>query len=190
MIEPSLWQTAVELQRFLESIDVEFCFIGGVVVQRWGEPRVTSDVDATIVVPFGTERQTAQKILQRYQSRIDDPLAFSIQARILLLQDLAANRIDLSIGGMPFEQRMLQRSTQWKVPGNHQIKTCSAEDLVVLKAFASRPQDWIDIDRVIVRQAGRLNRDLIRDELQVLAELKEEPEILVQLDSLFAKHTA
>ena len=33
-----------------------------------------------------------------------------------------------------------------------------------------------------------LNRTLIREELEILASLKEEPEILDQLDSLFQKH--
>ncbi len=154
------------------------------VLQRWGEPRVTLDVDATIVVPFGEEKASAIENLKRYQSRIDDPISFATQARILLLLDLHGNKIDLSIGGMPFEERMIERSTLWQVPGYGQIRTCSAEDLVVLKAFASSPQDWIDIKGVLVRQGAKLNRCLVLEELEPLVELKEEPEILVQLQRL------
>jgi len=36
------------------------------------------------------------------------------------------------------------------------VRTCSAEDLVVLKVFAGRPQDWIDVEGTIVRQ-GRIS---------------------------------
>jgi hypothetical protein len=68
------------------------------------------------------------------------------------------------------------------------IRTCSAEDLVVLKAFASRPQDWIDVEKVIIRQGQRLNRPLIIEELTPLAELKEDPQILEHLQSLLLKH--
>lgn len=77
-----------------------------------------------------------------------------------------------------------ERSTLWQVPGYGQIRTCSAEDLVVLKAFASRPQDWIDIKGVLVRQGAKLNRSLVLEELEPLVELKEEPEILVQLQRM------
>lgn len=187
MLDEGLWQTAVELQRYLDSQKLAFSFIGGIALQRWGEPRMTSDVDATVVVPFGSERAVATEILKRYQSRIDDPISFATQARILLLQDLQGNRIDLSIGGMPFEERMLERASYWNVLGKNQIRTCSAEDLVILKAFASRPQDWIDIKNVAIRQAARLNRSLILEELTPLVELKEAPEILVQLEQLFQR---
>ena len=65
-----------------------------------------------------------------------------------------------------------------------------AEDLVVLKTFASRPQDWIDVEKVIVRQGSRLNRQLILEELTPLAELKDEPEIMYRLQQLFQQsHT-
>ena len=91
MLDEGLWQTAVELQRYLDSQKLAFSFIGGIALQRWGEPRMTSDVDATVVVPFGSERAVATEILKRYQSRIDDPISFATQARILLLQDLQGN---------------------------------------------------------------------------------------------------
>lgn len=61
----------------------------------------------------------------------------------------------------------------------------------MLKAFASRPQDWIDVEKVIIRQGERLDRTLILEELAPLSELKEEPEILEHVERLFdsTKHT-
>jgi hypothetical protein len=35
-----LFQVALELQAFLWSREWRFCFIGGLALQRWGEPRV------------------------------------------------------------------------------------------------------------------------------------------------------
>lgn len=66
-------------------------------------------------------------------------------------------------------------------PGNAMIRTCSAEDLIVLKAFAGRPKDWLDVEGVIVRQTGKLDWRYICDQLAPLAELKEEPEIMDEL---------
>ncbi|MFC1759201.1 hypothetical protein ACFL2H_10620, partial [Planctomycetota bacterium] len=146
MLNRTLWQSALELQAFLESESFCFCFIGGLAVQRWGQPRTTDDIDLTVVTEFGEERAVAKRMLARYQSRHSDPLQFVAEARILLLTDLAGHDIDLSIGGMPFEHRMLVRSTNWSVPGGGALRTCSAEDLVILKSFAARPQDWIDVE--------------------------------------------
>ena len=116
--------------------------------------------------------------------RVPDAVSFAKQARILLIQDIAGSPIDLSIGGLPFEHRVVDRSSAWKTPAAGSVRTCSAEDLIVLKAFAARPQDWIDVEKVIVRQGDRLDRDQIRTELAPLVELKEEPEIMTRLEAM------
>ncbi len=54
--------------------------------------------------------------------------------------------------------------------------TCSAEDLIIHKAFAGRNRDWADIEHVLERHGPHLNFQLIFDELRPLLELKEEPE--------------
>ena len=56
------------------------------------------------------------------------------------------------------------------------IKTCSAEDVIVLRAFAARDRDWLDIEGVALRQAGKLDLRLISSEIEPLLELKGTPE--------------
>lgn len=51
-----------------------------------------------------------------------------------------------------------------------------------MKAFAGRGQDWVDVERVIVRQGRALDWAYIRQQLRPLAALKEEPEILDRLE--------
>ena len=53
MIE--LVEAATELQAFCEERGWSFCFIGGLALQHWGEPRLTLDVDATLLTGFGRE---------------------------------------------------------------------------------------------------------------------------------------
>ena len=67
-------------------------------------------------------------------------------------------------------------------PPDLPLRTCSAEDLVVLKTFASRPQDWLDIDGIIIRQSERLDWPYIRAQLAPLAELKDAPELVDALE--------
>jgi hypothetical protein len=62
------------------------------------------------------------------------------------------------------------------------LRTCSAEDLIVLKAFAAREKDWVDVEGVIIRQAGRIDWPYVRAHFGPLAELKEEPELLDELE--------
>ena len=44
-----IFAAALEMQEFCAARRFEFCFIGGVAVQRWGEPRLTVDVDLTLL---------------------------------------------------------------------------------------------------------------------------------------------
>ena len=58
---------------------------------------------------------------------------------------------------------------------------CSAEDPMVMKAFAGRPHDWGDIDAVLARQANVLGWNCIYQHSNPLAELKEAPELVSNL---------
>jgi hypothetical protein len=64
---------------------------------------------------------------------------------------------------------------------------CSAEDLIVLKAFADRDQDWLDIKGILFRQEGLSNWDYILSELTPLVNLKETPDILTRLQHVRSK---
>jgi hypothetical protein len=44
-----LIQAAEQFQEFCASQHWRFCFIGGLAVQRWGEPRFTADVDLSLL---------------------------------------------------------------------------------------------------------------------------------------------
>ena len=71
---------------------------------------------------------------------------------------------------------------RWGRPEGHDLRTCSAEDLLVHKSFAARPHDWLDVEVVLDRQQERLDLDLVRRELKPLAELKPETDIMPELE--------
>ena len=50
-----LVEEAADLQVFLEAQGWAFCFIGGLAIQRWSEPRLTKDMDLTLLTGFGNE---------------------------------------------------------------------------------------------------------------------------------------
>ena len=43
----ALFQAAQEVGGFMEAQGWKYCVIGGLAIQRWGEPRATLDADMT-----------------------------------------------------------------------------------------------------------------------------------------------
>ncbi|MCB0317131.1 MAG: hypothetical protein KDD56_00135 [Bdellovibrionales bacterium] len=55
--------TAFDLQKFFEKRNWKFCIIGGISVQHWGEPRVTQDIDISLLTGFGGEEKYINSLL-------------------------------------------------------------------------------------------------------------------------------
>jgi hypothetical protein len=176
-------QAAAALQAVCESKEWRFCFIGGLALQRWSEPRETVDVDLTLFAGFGNEEEFCDVLLTHFAARISDAAAFARDRRVLLLRSTTGVGLDVALAALPYEALVIERSSYFVYPPEVPLRTCSAEDLIVLKAFAGRGQDWVDVERIIVRQTGKLDWNYIREQLQPLAELKEAPEILNQLEA-------
>jgi hypothetical protein len=176
-------QAAAELQAICQSHGWQFCFIGGLALQRWSEPRETVDVDLSLFAGFGDEQKFCDVLLSHFVPRVSDAAAFARERRVLLLRSAKGVGLDVALAALPYEALVIERSSYFNYPPDIPLRTCSAEDLIVLKAFAARGQDWVDVERIIVRQTGKLDWDYIREQLQPLAELKEAPEILEQLEA-------
>lgn len=172
-----IFAAALEVQEFCLGHRFRFCFIGGLAVQRWGEPRLTIDVDVTLLTGFGAEASFVEALMERFQGRRSDTREFALRNRVVLLESSSGIPLDVSLGAMPFEERAVTRATGFQVEPGVALTTCSAEDLIVHKAFADRPKDWLDIEGIALRQAGRLNERLIFDELHPLLVLKGTLEI-------------
>ena len=83
---------------------------------------------------------------------------------MFLLRSRKGVGLDIALGALPFEELIVQRSSLFDYTPNIALRTCSAEDLIVLKAFAGRSQDWVDVERIIVRQTGKLDWTYIREQ--------------------------
>ena len=88
------------------------------------------------------------------------------------------------MAGFPFEEDILQRASIYEFDEGCRLRTCSAEDLVVAKAFASRPKDWLDIEGILIRQGSALDVKAIIRRLSPLCEVKEAPEIVARFRKL------
>ena len=182
-----LYTTALEVQRLCESQGWNFCIIGGVAVQRWGQPRLTRHVDLTLLTGLGDEEKFTSAWLRDYQFRPPGSMNMALTNRVLLLVNQRGTPVDVARGGIDFEQRSVQRSSPWKIPEGV-LRTCSAEDLLVHKCFAGREQDWVDVDGILARQKGKLDFDLVRRELKPLLKLQEQPDKMERLEQKIRGH--
>lgn len=180
-----LTSLALELQSFCEQRNWRFCLIGGLTVQHWGEPRFTKDVDMTLLTGFGNEDPFITEWLASYESRVPDAMNFALCNRVLLLRSSAGIGIDIALGALPFEESAIANSKMVELEPGARLRICSAEDLIVMKAFADRPQDRLDLRGILVRQgAANLDWKYIWEQLTPLVEMKESPEILSHLKML------
>jgi hypothetical protein len=179
-----LLEAARQVQEACNAHGWRWCFIGGLAVQRWGQPRVTLDVDLTLLTGFGNEDAYIDALLACFPARIANAAEFARRSRVLLLKTPEGFGVDVSLGGLPFEECVVSRASSFSFDTGLDLRTCSAEDLIVLKLFASRAIDIRDAETVALRQQKRLDWRYIEEQLTPLAELKEAPEILQTLQYL------
>lgn len=179
-----LFQAGLEIQNFMQQMSWKFCFIGGLAVIRWGESRMTQDVDLSLFTGFGNEKKYIEEILKKFKSRISQPIDFAVKNRVLLV--IASNDVpvDISFAGLPFEREMIERAKPFDFDEGCSLITCSAEDLIVLKVFADRARDWNDVEGVVVKHRKSLDINYIFRQLTPLCELKGTPEIIERLEKL------
>ncbi|MCC6809091.1 MAG: hypothetical protein IT381_16810 [Deltaproteobacteria bacterium] len=178
-----LFTAASEVEAACRAERLTHCFIGGIAVIRWGIPRVTRDLDVSVMAGFGGERAIVTALMRHFAERIAGAAGFAEANRVLLLKTAGGIEIDASLAALPFEEEMFRRASTFAPVAGVSLTTCSAEDLIVMKAFAARPRDWSDVEGVIKRQAG-LDWTYVDAMIPPLAELKPEVDVLGTLARL------
>lgn len=172
------FSAAWEVARFLEQHKVQYVLIGGLAVQIWGEERLTTDADMTIHSSL-TEGSAplVRLITDRFPSRHSDPLEFARRNRPILITVSNGINVDISLALPGYEDEVLAHAVEYELEPGKCIRLCSAEDLIIHKAVAGRPQDVIDIQGVVYRQGEKLDLKYIRNWFHQFAEALNNPEV-------------
>jgi Nucleotidyl transferase AbiEii toxin, Type IV TA system len=109
-----LIKTAADVQLLFEKQKWQFCFIGGLALQFWGEQRLTKDIDITLFTGFGDEENYIERLLEKFPNRIEDAKNFALRNRVLLLKTENGIGIDISLGAFLFEEEMTERAEYQK----------------------------------------------------------------------------
>jgi len=179
---------AQQVQAVLDAASLRFCFIGGFAAQRHAEPRVTRDVDVSILTGLGNETHVIDVMLGAFAARREDARAFAERYRVLLLKTADDIGIDATLTALPFEEGIIERSSLFEFAPGVWLRTCGAEDFLVMKIFAGRPIDWRDVEMVLRRYGPqKLDLDTVRSRVAPLLAAKDDTEAMPEFERLLLR---
>lgn len=158
----------------LDRVGIPYMVIGGQAVLRYGEPRLTKDIDLTLGVDLdrlpdvlAVARACALEVLV-------DPDEFVRRTMVLPCRHAESGiRVDLVFSFSPYEREAIRRA-QPVALGAVQVRFATAEDLVIHKVVAGRPRDLEDIRGVLLKNPA-IDREMIMDVLSEVASGTDEP---------------
>ena len=179
-----IYEAALYAQNVFVDQGWKSCVIDGLAVIRWGDPRTTQDADFSLLTGFGDEERFIDVLSREFHEREPDEAEFARRFRVYRGYAPNGAALDIALAGIPFEARMIDRASAYEFTPDCRLITCSAEDLIVLKAFAGRDQDWADVANVMSCQWGQLGWNVIDSELEEVCEIAENMTAVPKLSTL------
>lgn len=173
------------LQRLLTRFGERGVIIGGTAVSLLGRARFTEDVDAMFLLSIQDVPRLMQAAKEEgFESRREDTVDFAKRSRMVLLRHIPSDtHVDISLGIMPFEQEMVERSVLHQIDQNLQIRLPTPEDLIIMKAIAHRPKDLEDI-RTIAEKYPNMDVRRIEEWVKAFGDVLELPDLWEMIRSL------
>jgi len=170
---------------FFERLKLNYAVIGGIALQFWGEPRFTHDLDVTVQDRLDLP-ELVRLTTDAFGSRVPDPDTFARETRMLLVR-VAEVDVDIAVALRGYEDSLFARIRSIEVEPGRRLNICSAEDLIIHKALAGRPQDLADVQGVIQRQGMKLDVRYIRRWLGQFSRGLDDSAILERFRQLWAR---
>jgi predicted nucleotidyltransferase len=187
-VNEPLRTTLADAANFLQSHGVSYALIGGLAVSYRGQPRATADVDMVIAADTSRALSLAEALAtSRFRPLFPDVTDVIEKSLMLPLRHRQTNvKVDLAIGLSGFEQQAVSRAEQVDFSGTL-VSVASAEDLLIMKVLAGRPQDEHDLQGLVIAQGSRLDWDYC---LRVAAELGQaiDQDLLGRIHALRRDH--
>ena len=96
----------------------------------------------------------------------------------------------MTLGALPFEDKAVASAQTEEIATGVRLTLASPGALVFYKAFADRPQDWLNIEGIAVKSGRLIDWQEVRSDLTALLELKGDTSTLTRLDELLARFSA
>ena len=165
------------LQNLVAVFNNQGVIVGGIAVSLLSYPRYTVDLDAVFLLAFDELPHLLKEAAKLgIEPRVADPTGFARKNRVLLLRHKASGTdIDLSLGILPFEVEMVERSKVVDF-GAIQLRLPTPEDLIIMKAVAHRQKDLADI-QAIAASHPNLDRARIQFWVEQFGDALDLPEL-------------
>src|SRR5262245_48098114 len=157
------------LLEVLQGHQIQYALIGGLASGYRSRPRFTQDVDLLLQIP----QIALPGILGELRKRgftFDDQQVIQQWVRDhMTVLEYHGTRIDWLKPALPLYQHVLDRARleTWL---DTTIRIASAEGLILTKLIASRPQDTVDIENLVVANRGNLDLSWIASEWNTIAD--------------------
>jgi predicted nucleotidyltransferase len=170
------------LQNILSEFDNQGVIIGGIAASLLGTPRYTVDLDAVLLLSIADIPKLLEVAsVQGIEPRISDAEVFARKNRVLLLRHIASGTdIDISLGILPFEIELVERSKVVEF-GSIKLRLPTPEDLIILKSVAHRPKDLADIQAIATKNLN-LDKERIRYWVEQFGEALDLPDLWVDIE--------
>jgi hypothetical protein len=170
-VDDPLQITLADAARFLDAQKIPYALIGGLAASLRGRPRATVDVDLVVLIEFDGIAEFIRKLQPTdFRPIFADAENVAQRTFLLPLRHMATKvKVDLALGLSGFEKQAVARSESLKLASEF-VRVATAEDLILMKVLAGRPQDEQDLIGLAIAQGERLDWDYC---LQVGAELEE-----------------
>ncbi len=174
-----LQSALIDICELLQELGPPFALVGGVAASLRGRLRATEDIDLILL----TDVDGALELVVRLEGTSFQPLFREYErvvrsAYILALEHLpSAITLDLAIGTSGFEQQIIRRAGIISI-ANVNVKVATAEDLILMKLLASRPQDEQDIVGILAVQGKSVDWGYCESVARELEEVVERDLVL------------
>ena len=174
---------------FLDERRIPYMVIGGFANLHWGVERFTRDLDLTIETADDALEGLLGQLASRYTLSDPDPIAFVRRNHLIRLETQTGVPVDLILAALPYEIGAIRRAVAVEVTGR-EVRLCSPEDLIIHKLASERPQDALDVEGLVLRQAARLDRQYLAARIRELAQGLERPGLVGSFEALLKKADA
>jgi len=179
-----LLEPLIALQNLLDKYEERGVIIGGIASGLLGRPRLTVDLDAMFLASISDVPKILKLASEEgIEPRTENVTEFAQKSRVLLLRHKKSGvNIDISLGILPFEEEVVERSIK-QYAGIMTVRLPTPEDLIILKAIAHRPKDIQDIREVVANNPD-LDHHRIKRWVKEFAELMEMPALWGQIEKI------
>ena len=180
--QPSLDALLRKIVDLLDRWKIPHLLVGGLAAGIVGEPRITLDVDLIVAIPL-SERATFAKRARAAGFAIAKESEEEAGMTGALRLRWRGLHTDIIFASTEFEQSAFARKRRVRI-ADRSVHVPSPEDLVLLKLVPGRKKDLFDVESILLRHRGKLDRKYLEHWAQRLSDEMEDTRVWETLQRL------